>query len=278
VQGASRESLAALRERLAELTGDAKAAGLQKLSDELFGVVTVFASQGGLRRTLADPAIDAAGKDRFVDHLFADRISATGVELLHQVARTRWSEPRDVVDALENLAVETALVRAERDRQLDEVEDGLFRFERILAAEPTLRAALTDRLLPSDRKLQLLHRLLDGKVADVTFALIERAVLAPRGRTIERVLKEFSELAASRRERLIARVTSAVPLTEEQQERLVEALRQSTGNDIRLQLLVDPSLVGGLVVRIGDEQIDGSVVRHLTEARRRLTGGSGTRF
>jgi F-type H+-transporting ATPase subunit delta len=112
----------------------------------------------------------------------------------------------------------------------------------------------------------------------VTLALIERAVLAPRGRTIERVLREFSEMAATRRERLIARVTSAVPLTEEQQQHLVEALRASTGRDIRLQLLVDPSLIGGITVRIGDEQIDGSVSRHLAEARRRLTGGSGSRF
>src|SRR5205823_9551147 len=197
--------------------------------------------------------------------LFADRLSATAVEVLHQVARTRWSEPRDVVDAIENLAVEAALVRAERDGQLDEVEDGLFRFERILAAEPTLRAALTNRLLPADRRLELLHRLLDGKVADVTFSLVERAVLAPRGRTIERVLREFSELAATRRERLIARVTSAVPLTADEQQRLAESLRTGTGTDVRLQLVVDPSIVGGLTVRLGDELIDGSVARQLGE-------------
>jgi len=272
VQGASRASLAALRERLGELTGDADGESLQQLSDQLFSMVTLFAAQGGIRRTLSDPAIDASRKERFVDSLFGDRVSPTSVELLRQVARTRWSEPRDVVDAVENLAVEAALVRAERDAQLDEVEDGLFRFERILSAQPTLRAALTDRLLPQDRKLQLLHRLLDDKVAEVTFALVERAVLAPRGRTIEKVLRQFSELAASRRERLIARVTSAVPLTEEQQQRLTEALRASTGKDIRLQLLVDPSLIGGLTVRIGDEQIDGSVARHLGEARRRMSG------
>jgi len=274
VQGASRESLAALREQLSTLTDDVDEAGLQKLSDELFGVVSVLAGPGGVRRTLSDPAIDSARKEQFVDTLFGERASATSVELLRQIARTRWSEPRDVVDAVENLAVEAALVRAERDDQLDEVEDGLFRLERILAAEPDLRAALTDRLLPADRKVELLHRLLDGKVADVTFTLVERAVLAPRGRTLERVLREYSELAASRRERLIARVTSAVPLSDDQQQRLVEALRASTGHDIRLQLVVDPSLIGGITVRIGDEQIDGSVARHLTEARRRLSGQS----
>lgn len=274
MQGASRGSLTALRDRLAELTGDLDESALQQLSGELFSIVTLLAGPGGVRRTLSDPAIDATRKERFVDQLFGERVSATTVDLLKQVAKTRWSEPRDVVDALENLAVETALVRAERDGQLDEVEDGLFRFERILASEHALRAALTDRNLPDDRKLELLHRLLDDKVADTTFTLVERAVSAPRGRTVERVLREYSELAASRRERLIARVTSAVALTDDQQERLAEALRTSTGQDIRLQLIVDPGLIGGVTVRIGDEQIDGSVLRHLTEARRQLGGQS----
>lgn len=274
MQGASRSSLAALRDRLSQLTDDLDDAALQQLSDELFGVVGVLAGPGGVRRTLSDPAIDAARKEQFVDTLFGERVSATATELLKQVARTRWAEPRDVVDALENLAVEAALVGAERHDQLDEVEDGLFRLERILASEHQLRAALTDRLLPDDRKLDLLHRLLDDKVADTTFSLVERAVIAPRGRTVERVLREFSELAASRRERLIARVTSAVPLTEDQQVRLSERLRDAYGRDIRLQLVVDPSIIGGVTVRIGDEQIDGSVLRHLTEARRQLSGQS----
>ena len=272
MQGASRGSLAALRDRLSELTDDLDDAAVEQLSDELFGVVTVLAGPGGVRRTLSDPAIDTPRKEQFVDALFGERVSATTVELLKQVARTRWAEPRDVVDGLENLAVDTALVGAERQDQLDEVEDGLFRLERILASEHELRAALTDRNLPDDRKLQLLHRLLDDKVAGTTFALVERAVIAPRGRTVERVLRAFSELAASRRERLIARVTSAVPLTEDQQERLSERLREAYGRAIRLQLVVDPTLIGGVTVRIGDEQIDGSVLRHLTEARRQLSG------
>jgi F-type H+-transporting ATPase subunit delta len=262
---------------LAERTKSSRAADLQQVSDALFSVVTLLADEGAIRRALSDPAIDKDAKVSFVDTLFSERLDETSLELVRETARLRWSSPRDVVDATEALAVETALQRAEADGVLDEVEDELFRFERILDGQHELRAALTDRNLPTERKADLLHRLLDGKVSDVTLALILRAVLAPRGRTVEHVLDEFTDLAAKRRERLIARVTSAVPLTEEQQTALAEALKREFDRDIRLQLVVDPDIIGGLTVRIGDELIDGSVLRHLGAAHRRLTGGSGPR-
>jgi F-type H+-transporting ATPase subunit delta len=277
MQGASRESLAALRDTLAQQTGSARAGDLQTVADTLFEVVTLFANEGAVRRALSDPAIEADAKVGFVDTLFSERLDDTSLELVRQTARLRWSSPRDVVDAIEALAVETSLQRAEADGVLDEVEDELFRFERIMDSQPALRSALTDRNLPADRKSQLLHRLLDGKVSDVTLSLVLRAVLAPRGRTVERVLDEFTELAAKRRERLVARVTSAVALDDDQQTALTEALKREFDRDIRLQLVVDPDILGGLTVRIGDELIDGSVLRHLGAAHRRLTGGSGPR-
>jgi F-type H+-transporting ATPase subunit delta len=222
---------------------------------------------------LSDPAIESDAKVRVVDSLLGERLDPAAVEVVREVARLRWSEPRDVVDALEALAVEAALQRAESDGVLDEVEDELFRFGRIVNGQPELRVALTDRNLPTARKADLLHRLIDGKVADVSASLIERAVVAPRGRTIERVLDDYAELAAKRRERLIAHVTAAVDLSDEQQQSLAEALQREFGHDIRLQVVVDPDLLGGLTVRIGDELIDGSVLRHLGAARRQLTGG-----
>ncbi|HEU5035059.1 MAG TPA: F0F1 ATP synthase subunit delta [Mycobacteriales bacterium] len=272
MQGASRESLAALRETLTGETASVDAGELERFSDALFGVVSVFAAQGALRRTLSDPAIEPDRKVQFVDRLFGSQLDDRSLHVLRTAARLRWSEPGDVVDALEALAVEAALQRAEAQGVLDEVEDELFRFQRIIDAQPTLRAALTDRNLPAERKAALLHRLLDGKVADVTLSLVDRAVLAPRGRTVERVLDEFTQLAAKRRERLIARVTSAVPLTESQQSALAQALQGELGHEVRLQLVVDPGLIGGVTVRIGDELIDGSVLRHLGAAHRKLTG------
>jgi F-type H+-transporting ATPase subunit delta len=272
MQGASRDSLAKLRDELSRLSADATSQQLQQLADDVFSVVTLLASQGSLRRAISDPALEPDAKRRVVQTLFGQRLSADALELTSAVAAARWAQPVDIVDALEAVAVEASLGAAEADEQLDEVEDELFRFERIVDSAPELRAALTNRNLPDDRKRQLLHRLLDNKAAKVTVSLVERAVLVPRGRTIERVIEEFTNLAARRRERLIARVTAAVALTADQQERLREALAREFGRDVRLQLVVDPDLIGGVTVRVGDELIDDSVVRHLSTARRQLSG------
>jgi len=276
MQGASRDALASLRDALAQ-SGTTDSATLRRLSEDLFAVVTLFAGQASLRRAVADPALESDAKAGLIDQLLAGKLGDIALDVVRQTARSRWSEPRDVVDALEAIAVEAALSQAEADDQLDEVEDQLFRFERIVGGEPRLRTALTDRNLPADRKQALLHRLLDGKVAPVTLALVERAVLSPRGRTLERVLEEFLTLAAQRRSRLVARVTSAVPLSDDQQARLADTLAREFGGEVRLQVVVDPSLLGGLTVRVGDELIDASVARQLDTAHRKLTGRSGGR-
>lgn len=270
MEGPSRSSLRQLRDAV-PAKGDPR-----QLSDELYAVVDLLTAQGSLRRALTDPALDGDRKTSIVDQLLSSQLAARTVRLVKTGVELRWSESRDLVDAFEELAVDGALAVAEAAGQLDEVEDELFRFERILDGEAALRSALTDRALPDDRKRDLLHRLLDGKVSDVTYRLLERAVITPRGRTIERVISDLSGLAAKRRERLIARVTSAVELTEQEQNDLAAALQRNFGSDIQLQVVVDPELIGGLTVRIGDELIDGSVDRQLTEARRRLTGRSGS--
>jgi F-type H+-transporting ATPase subunit delta len=270
MQGASRKSLAGLRDRL-PADGD-----LNQLSEQLYSVVSLLTVQASLRRALSDPSAFDVAKVNVVDNLFASRLSAPVLELLRDAVRSRWSQPRDLLDSLEELAVDAALGAAEAAGELDEVEDELFRFERILDGEPKLRSALTDRALPAATKSGLLHTLLDGKISNVTFALLERAVLEPRGRTIEHALRDLSTLAAQRRDRLIAHVTTAVELSEAEQSDLATALGTAFEHDVRLQVVVDSSLVGGLTVRIGDEIIDASVARQLDEARRKLTGRSGS--
>ncbi|HTW21146.1 MAG TPA: F0F1 ATP synthase subunit delta [Mycobacteriales bacterium] len=271
MQGASRTSLSMLREQL-PTDGD-----LIGLSEQLYAVVSLLMTQGSLRRALSDPATPSKTKAGVVDSLFAERLDAPALELVRAAARSRWSQPRDLLDSLEELGIDASLAAAEAAGQLDEVEDELFRFGRILDAEPELRSVLTDRNLRGEPKRELLHTLLDGKVTDVTFALLERVVLEPRGRTIEHALRDLSNLAAQRRNRLIAHVTTAVELTEDEQRDLAAALSETYAHELRLEIVVDESLIGGLTVRVGDELIDASVARQLDEARRKLTGVSGTR-
>jgi F-type H+-transporting ATPase subunit delta len=278
VQGVSRSSLSGRRDDLARRAGDLDRGGLLQLSDELYAVVGVLAGNYGLRRSLSDPSVGAEAKQRVVDSLLSGKIADTTLGVVKDAVGADWSQPRDLVDAIEILASDAALIAAQNEGNLDEVEDELFRFSRILTAEPQLRSALSDIGLPADRKRQLLDRLLSGKASEVTIRLLSHAVITPRGRTIERAISDISELAASRRERLIARVTSAVELSGQEQQDLAAALARVFGQELYLQLVVDPSLLGGLSVRIGDEVIDATVARQLDEARRRLTsGGTGRR-
>jgi F-type H+-transporting ATPase subunit delta len=266
---ASRGALAAARTRLTELSaGLPEAAGIGGVADGLFAVVRLLDGTGQLRRTLADPTTPAQAKNDLLDSLLGGQLDPLPMQVLKDVVAQRWSSPRDMVDALEVLAVQARFLVAEADGTLDEIEDALFRFARIVTREPELRAALTDLRVPVDRRRQLVDGLIADRVGPATLSIIEQVVTTPRGRTLEASLEEYAELAASIRSRSVATVTSAVALDEEQQARLAAALTRSLGKAVQVQVEVDPKVVGGLVVRVGDEVIDGTTLHRLREARR----------
>ena len=148
----------------------------------------------------------------------------------------------------------------------------LFRFARLLEREPALRAALTDPALPVERKSGLLRDLLGGKAQPTTVRLVEIAVTRPRGGSLEHTLEELSRLAAQRRSRYVAQVRVAAPLDAAQETRLSASLARIYGREVQLQVDVDPSVVGGVEVRVGDEVLDGTVKHSLDQVRRRLAG------
>jgi F-type H+-transporting ATPase subunit delta len=271
MQGASRDSLAAARERLDTLTQDA-GVDVVALAEELFPVVRLLDREVSLRRVLSDPAHPGEQKAALVQALFEGRAGEVAIDLLSGLVRSRWSRPRDLADAVEVLAVQSEVVAAERDGKLDDLEDELFRFGRIVAGQPALRAALSDPALPAERKTELLTSLLGGKATASTQRLVIHLAAHPRGRTIESGLEEYARFAAERRERLVALVKVAVPLTEVQKDRLQVALRRLYGHEVHLNVELDPAVVGGISVRIGDEVIDGTIASRLDGARRRLAG------
>ena len=265
--GASRAALAEARTKLSALS--ASPAELGTLSDELLAVVQLLGHELPLRRTLADTAVESDAKASLVTTLFGSRVSAITSQLLVEVVGLRWSRPGDLVDGLEALGVLASFLQADAEGTLDQVEDELFRFERIVEGQTELRVALDNPNAAAEAKRGLLRALLADKATEVTLRVVTAAAVTPR-RTVGVALTEFSRLAAELRDRLNARVTAAVLPSQPQLDRLAQELSRLYGRQVGLRVEVDPQLLGGLVVRVGEEVLDASVVRRLDAARRQL--------
>jgi F-type H+-transporting ATPase subunit delta len=269
MRGVSAESQASLLDQVEQAIEGG--ADLQRLGDDLLGVVSVLDGAPQLRRALTDPAASSDQKAEVVQQLFGSRLGTLSTTIAVAAAGRRWSQPRDLGDALERAGVEAYAGDAERRGQLDDTEDELFRFGRLVDRDPALRDALTNRLAPTSAKRSLVRTLLEGKVTDATLHLSEQAV-AGRYRSFSVALTEFGKVAAARRQRLVATARVARPIDEGTRQRLADALSRHYGREIHLNVIVDPDVLGGVRVDIGDEVIDGTVAIRLQDARRRIAG------
>lgn len=272
MQSSSRESLKLLRAEVDTVVESLPAAQSTVLSDELFGIAEVLDREVTLRRMLSDSSAEPQRRAQLAEQLFGSRVSAATLRVLDSAMRAKWSLGSDLVDALIDAARQAALAVAEADGTLDTVEEELFRFGRILDANSELHRLLSDVSTPAEQKLSLLDSLIAGKVTPVSERLLRQVVEAPRSRHVETAIEELSDLAARRRERSVAYVKSAKPLSAEQESRLVTALTRLYNRPISVRSDVDPDVLGGLRVTVGDEVIDGSVAYRLDEVRRRLAG------
>jgi F-type H+-transporting ATPase subunit delta len=290
MEASSRLALDVARERLAELTRPASGvlgrardvltrqprvtgdSELLDLAGELFAVARLLDGQPSLRRALSDPSGKPDDRAALVDRLFRGKVSPVAVDLLETVARQRWSRPTDLVDAMITLGTEAALDAADGEGALDDVEDELFRFGRIVSGNRELSRILSDRSASTEGTGALLDRLLTGKVSPITELLLRNVLTSRRAGSAEVAVERLSEAASRRRGQSVARVTTAVALTPAQEQRLTDVLGRLYGRTIGLQVTVDPDVLGGLVVQVGDEVIDGSIAHRLEAARRRLAG------
>ena len=269
--GASREALAAGRENLESLT-DNTSVDAARVAEELAAVTVLLDREVSLRRVLTDPARSGQDKAGFVASLLSGKVSGETVDLVSGLVRSRWSGGRDFVDAVEELSAYAEVIAADKAGALDDVEDELFRFGRIVVGSHGLRSALTEPKATPAAKAELVKKLLGGRANAGTVRLVSSLVAAPRGRSLEQGLESYSKLAAARRGRVVALVTTAVPLSDGQKERLAAALAGLYGRQVHLNIDIDPEVVGGVRVQIGDEVIDGTVSSRLEGARQGLEG------
>jgi F-type H+-transporting ATPase subunit delta len=160
------------------------------------------------------------------------------------------------------------VVRAEGE--LDRVEDELYRFGKVLESNHELKQALSDKSIDKEQREKVLQELLADKVSPHTLGLLDFIVAQGRARQLPQILSELSAMAAEERHAVVGEVRSAVPLDADQRKKLAKALSQATGKRVEVKVIVDPSLIGGVVAKIGDTIIDGSVQRRLQQLKEQV--------
>ncbi|MGD8148943.1 F0F1 ATP synthase subunit delta [Ornithinimicrobium sp. Y1694] len=241
------------------------------LGQELWAVANVVDANPTLRRNLADPSREGADKAALAERLLGGKVGAGALHVAKAVVAQRWPEAGDVVSALQRFGVDAVLESAQRHGRLDQVEDELFRFGRIVNGTPELQAALSDRRAEVGAKATLVDQLLAGKVAPESVLLARQSVAGTRGTRFDRALEAFLEQAAERQQQVTATVISAVPLTQEQHDKLIAVLSSQYGRQVHANVVVDPEVVGGIKIEIGEEVLDGTVSTRLADVRRRMT-------
>jgi len=270
LRSASRLALAGLLDKFGEVAGGLDEQGLTALSGDLTAVADVLQRETVVTRHLTVPAEDAAPKVRLVQRLFSGKIGAPALTLVSEAASARWSNGADLIGAVEHVARQALLLAAERQGKVDEVEDQLFRFSRILDAQPRLEALLGDAAAPAAGRVGLLRKVISSGTNAITTALLEQTVRLLRGQSAHQAVTELAQIAVARRGEVVANVGAAAELSDAQRTRLNTLLSRIYSHPVRVQVGIDPALLGGLTISVGDEVIDGTLSSRLTAAKTQL--------
>lgn len=260
----TREALAASRGVLADL-GDA--ADLAT-GEQLLNAGRVIGSSSKLLAYLADPAEDVAGKKAFVDRVFS-AFTEPSRALLTSVVGGRWSTHRELLAGIEELGIRVIAKSAPAELS---IEAELFSFGEVVASDANLELAVGTKLSDGPAKSGLVERLLTGRASQQTISIVSQLVQQPRGRRIGELLRNAAAIVADESDELVAVVTSAGPIDAAQVARLERGLARQFGRSLRVNLVIDPSILGGLRVQVGDEVIDGTLSTRLADLRLQLAG------
>jgi len=270
LRSASRDAQAAVVARFDSVAGSLGADQLSTLSDDLASVARLLLREPILARHLAEASGQTDAKKALLQQLLGGKVGAAALDLLDAAVSIRWSTTADFVDSVEHLARLSLMVRAERENQAEEVAEQLFRFSRVLESQPQLNTLLSDFSAPADGRVSLLRSVLGSGAGDTAGALLAQTVELLRGQRADDAVAQLAELAITRRGELVAEVSAAADLTESQRTRLTAVLARIYHHPVSIQLNVDPALLGGLAVTVGDEVIDGTLSARLTAAENKL--------
>jgi len=262
---ATREALASSRAALAAHGGTADLA----TGEGLLNAGRVIGESSQLLSALVDPAADAAPKAALVATVFGPAVTPVALDLLQAVTAARWSSHTDLLAGIEDLGLRCAASSAS---VAGVVEAELFSFGATVAGNAELELALASKLGAPRAKVGLVDAILIGKVTDQTLVIVRHLVQQPRGRRIGELLRYAASVVADQSGTSIATVTSASSLAPAQLDRLRTHLSARYGRKLTINLVVDPSLVGGVRVQIGDDVIDGSIATRLKDLRLQLAG------
>ncbi|ABK68040.1 MULTISPECIES: F0F1 ATP synthase subunit B/delta [Mycobacterium avium complex (MAC)] len=273
MRSSSRVALVNLTERFTTVAKDLDNKALSALSSELVSVAQMLDREIVVTRYLTVPAEDAGPRVRLIERLLSGKVGDVTLEVLRAAVSERWSANSDLIDALEHLSRQALLEVAERENKVDEVEEQLFRFSRILDVQPRLAILLGDYAVPVEGRVGLLRKVLDSAsitVNPIVAALLTQTVELLRGRPAEEAVQFLAEVAVARRGEVVAQVSAAADLSGAQRSRLTEVLSRIYGHPVSVQLQIDTELLGGLLIAVADEVIDGTLASRLAAAEAQL--------
>ncbi|OBH75968.1 F0F1 ATP synthase subunit B/delta [Mycobacterium scrofulaceum] len=273
MRSASRVAVAGLAEQFSDIAKDLDNRALSNLSAELVSVAEMLDREIVVTRYLTVPAEDAGPRVRLIERLVSGKVSDATLDVLRLAVSERWSANSDLVDAIEHISRQALLEVAERENKVDDIEDQLFRFARILDAQPRLAILLGDYGMPVEGRIDLLRKVLDsssGRVDPIVVALLTQTVRLLRGESAEEAIQFLAKVAVARRGEIVAQVSAAAELSDSQRSRLTDVLGRIYGHPVTVQLQTSEELLGGLLISVADEVIDGTLASRLAAAQAQL--------
>ena len=268
MKAASREAQAKVSEKLDQLiqNSDNAVAVAMNVGAELFLIVNQLDGERALRIAVADNSVESSQRTGIMRDVFSAKVADPTLEVLLAAAEQEWSTPREFRTGLVNLGRRAIARGAEKDGKLEQVETELYQLANVLEREKDLTQLLSDRTAASEKKRGLLANVIYGKVTMFTEALALQVIGRPRHNPVDDLVELSSEFAGMRG-KTVARVATAEELSDSQRGVLAQKLEKIYGREMAIHSEVDPSLLGGMVVRVGDEVIDGSTRGKLNRLR-----------